>query len=629
MPRDTAAERAFMLRPKIRSLSKSERDKRWRQHLMSKGGDLDLMEREGRRPTPRARAPRGVIRGRGDYFTDFGRKRFPKGSFRTAGKTAGNFLASMAHPHLGAAGEAAGGALGDKLAHLVGFGDYEVKYNTLLDPSAAAAVTNGAGFGVGKTVMISHRECVGAVRVSPLEPGETSSAFQYVRYRIQPTNELLFKWLSNIANNFSGYRVHGLIFSIETTSSPYAPTVGLGRVAIATQHNANARPIVNMNAVMNYENSASGNPAQDIAHGVECDPELQEQEMLYTRRKGAQGPPNLYDFGVVTVATEGLPAAACGPNLGNLFVTYQVEFRNASLPPLSSADGRVLAVNGSYNGLPADTPPLGPSLNLLQSHLKTTPDYLMLSVGSVGDSEVELLRPKAGPYVFPDIGDMFRNMVFFISDDTSTPCTQHLGFRYQGYYDVTMVGINIGTNGPQLIPSIDGENGTLAYLIGGRSLVTATPAGPPSSDSVFWKVWVPEPGLSIKISMRQPTIGGMTFSCDLIVTTCTPWDTSIPNVSGGPLYDLQWSSALPPPSSAHSLYDPKTDDCGFSTGIDKEVFSCKTVLFNDLHLDDTDSITEDADGETVHEAWVGISPERHHPTAATQTQSVTDPVVSK
>jgi len=48
---------------------------------------------------------------------------------------------------------------------------------------------------------------------------------------------------------------------------------------------------------------------------------------LYIRNPGAEGPPNLYDHGVVTVATQGLPTIAANKSLGRLVARYDILLR--------------------------------------------------------------------------------------------------------------------------------------------------------------------------------------------------------------------------------------------------------------------------------------------------------------
>merc|ERR1712072_1511558 len=61
---------------------------------------------------------------------------------------------------------------------------------------------------------------------------------------------------------------------------------------------------------------------------------LQSSEKLLVRNRSNENnsaAPNNYDFGFITVATEGLPAAAANAQIGRLYVTYDIEF---SLPRL-------------------------------------------------------------------------------------------------------------------------------------------------------------------------------------------------------------------------------------------------------------------------------------------------------
>jgi len=524
-----------MAQNKIRAIPAPEKERRWKQHVTSEGGSGQV-RRRARRPTR--------VRGSGDYFTDFQgsmRKHVPKGALASGGSKIGRFLGGLISPGLASGGEVAGHHVGDKLARLVGWGDYDLKYNSLLDPAAAKAVAQGSGFGErGSNVVISHRENLGTLMIPALAEGVKASPFKETRYRIQPTNKVLFPWLAGVANNYVEYEIHGLIFSFETTCSPYSISMGLGTVAFATQHNANSVPYGSMKTILNVENKATGHPAEDIVHGVECDPSMQTDNAVsqYVRRAGDRGPPNLYDFGQLTIATEGLPEAAANVALGQLFVTYQIRFRSAELPPTTEIDGKILCVRGNYTGQPANTPPLGHSLNLVkQDSLKSTPDYLMLDVGSSGNHAVQLLMPKAGHYNFPDLVDAFQDMMFWISDDNASACMQHLGFRYEGYYDICIVcsSSDADITWAHKEPVIHGESGSLTYTVGAIEFI-----GPGASvygtHTSWYKVFIAEPGQSVSIALPEiPSTAEQTYQTTMMVVKGTEFDVSLPPVSGHPM----------------------------------------------------------------------------------------------
>lgn len=222
------------------------------------------------------------------------------------------------------------GALGGKaLATITGMGDYTVRHNSVM-ASAGTAAHNASFSSTGSSVIrVRRRECVGQV-YAPSDPAD----FSTTRYRIQASNEQLFPWGAVIAPLFQEYEIKGCVFTMESTYSNYSAAGALGSVAMATQYNAADRPFEDIESMLNSAFRTSGNPSQTLVHGLECDPKLQASEKLLVRNRanaGVSQAPNNYDFGWLTLATEGLPDAAKDAQIGRLYVTYDIEF---SLPRL-------------------------------------------------------------------------------------------------------------------------------------------------------------------------------------------------------------------------------------------------------------------------------------------------------
>jgi len=222
------------------------------------------------------------------------------------------------------------GALGGSaLAKITGMGDYTIRHNSVM-ASAGTPAHNASFSSTGSSIIrVRRRECVGQV-YAPADPAE----FSTTRYRIQASNEQLFPWGAVIAPLFQEYEIKGCVFTMESTYSNYSAAGALGSVAMATQYNAADRPFEDIEAMLNSAFRTSGNPSQTLVHGLECDPKLQASEKLLVRNRanaGVSQAPNNYDFGWLTLATEGLPAAAADAQIGRLYVTYDIEF---SLPRL-------------------------------------------------------------------------------------------------------------------------------------------------------------------------------------------------------------------------------------------------------------------------------------------------------
>jgi hypothetical protein len=441
MTRDSIPDE-FKNKPKYRGLPMSVIRERYKQRLESLGGLAQIRENRTRNRRRARGAPRETIDGRGNYFTNalgrgahaahrWAQRNIPAGSLSALGTAAGGAMAK-------APGATIGGMLGSKLAQLVGFGDYKIRRNSLLSPDAARAASNGSTFSHSRTnsVVISKRENIGKI----VGTTASSNGFELMQFRIQPTDPATFPWLHSVAANFVEYDLLGMIVSFETTSSAYAPSVGLGCVGIATQYNANALPFTDMEALLNAQGASSGNPAEDIVHGVECDPQERIRhgagEILYTRRPGTRGAVNLYDFGVLNVGVEGIPAAAVGAELGKLYVTYQIELDITALPVSPPGSHQLLEVGAYEWHIQSDTPPFGKTLNLVAAHNNDYPQ----NMSTAGQTTTDVLRlfSPGPPITFQSISNEVQ-MAYWMNDSTLDTMSQYLGFTSAGVYDLSCI----------------------------------------------------------------------------------------------------------------------------------------------------------------------------------------------
>lgn len=278
--------------------------------------------------------------GRGIFnTTSEATKAIPRGTFAALGSNFGP---------MGALG-------GEVLSQLTGRGDYQVKKNSIVHAQVGPEGMSFSPEG-SASVRIQKREFLGVLTADAADP----SAFRQMQYRLQGTDPKSYPWMSGIAQHFTEWELMGAIISYESTSSNYSSSMALGTVAIATQYNANELPYSDMTQMLQAAFHTRGNPSEDLIHGIECDPSLQVSERLFTRRPGAKGGPNLYDHGVVTVATEGLPSAAAGEVIGRIYITYDVVLSIPALPiaaPFAGLEGVA-----SLGNVLSTSPPLGASL---------------------------------------------------------------------------------------------------------------------------------------------------------------------------------------------------------------------------------------------------------------------------
>lgn len=241
---------------------------------------------------------------------------FPRGSFARAGGALGSVF--------GPKGMMMGRAAGEAISRITGVGDYTVKSNTI---ATETATLTGEVPSFGKTdnsTRVRHREFITDITAS-----ETPTAFNNASYVIQPGNSALFPWLSSLAQNYQQYRVHGMVFMFKSTTSDYSAAGALGKIALATNYNVRDSSFVNMQELENAEFSVSGKPSLSRIHPIECAATNGVPLIKWvrdTQYDSSGGDDRLYDVGKFQVATQGLPASTAGAIIGELWVTYDIEF---------------------------------------------------------------------------------------------------------------------------------------------------------------------------------------------------------------------------------------------------------------------------------------------------------------
>jgi len=240
-----------------------------------------------------------VVRGRGDY--------------------------SISENIGGALGRLAGKAIGS----IFGSGAYTVKGNTLHTNSVPqfAMTKNGNEF--------AHREFVADIFSGPtLVSGAT--VFNLQQFIINPADEALFPWVSQIAENYEMYELLGLIFEYVPASgnAVSSTNAALGTVIMATQYNSLDAPFTSKRQMESYEFATSTVPSMPMLHPVECASQSNTLTTLYVNNPGSQtaiGDPRFANIGTLNIATVGQQAA--GVNLGELWVTAHIRFKRPRLAP--------------------------------------------------------------------------------------------------------------------------------------------------------------------------------------------------------------------------------------------------------------------------------------------------------
>lgn len=351
------------------------------------------MKRKVRQWDNRTTIPRIV--GRGDYRTTArgigrairttGRTLVPAGTFNRIGASVGAGAAGFltANPLGALAGGLVGGLAGDKFAQLVGFGDYQVKRNSLMDLPMGSDV---ASFGnMSNATIIRHREYVKEIKCPALNP----DVFDCNIIQLNPGLRSTFPWLSTIAGNYQEYQFIGCVFEFRSTSSESAAVLPLGSIIIASNYDTADAKYNDKRAMENSQFCVSGKPSKNLIHPVECDPSVTFVPIKHVRSGGIPptGDSHLYDHANVQVATEGLPIGASG-SLGELWVTYEIALYKPSLGLTTALRDHFYATTATVGTI--DNTPFT---------LGTTPTLLLPRGGSLGGLGMRIAA--GGGLVFP------------------------------------------------------------------------------------------------------------------------------------------------------------------------------------------------------------------------------------
>jgi len=217
-----------------------------------------------------------------------------------------------------------GSSVGAGISRIFGQGDYTVTNNSLVHggPPSFASLNSG--------MRVAHREYVGDVLGSILFKNQT--------YQISPTNSQLFPWLSKLATNFEEYDIHGLVFYFNTTcgSAISSTNNALGVVGMTTAYDPTDPDFGTKREAEDYGGCVSGVPSCSLLHPVECKPRSNVLDRLYTLVNPVVDPEDLkfYSHGKLNVFTQGMQID--NVNLGELWVSYDIEFFNPKILPVGT-----------------------------------------------------------------------------------------------------------------------------------------------------------------------------------------------------------------------------------------------------------------------------------------------------
>lgn len=282
------------------------------------------------------------------------KKFYPSNS---VGATLGGAIGGLiGGPPGSAVGAALGGAAQGIMRGITGYGDYAVQANSIvLDQDVVPMFKSGKN-----STRVRHREFIQDIVTSAV-----AGAFNIDTFPIQPGDPGTFPWLSQLADCFEEYRMHGLVFEFKTTSgvSVGSTNTALGTVVLATQYNSLSTVFANKQQMENYEFACSTVPSSNVIHPVECAVFQNPTNSLYIRIGGVStGDIRLYDMGKFSIATVGMQGTSV--TCGELWVSYDVELFRPKQSDTASMIDHYNLLPGSNNiavanpfGFPVPTAP--------------------------------------------------------------------------------------------------------------------------------------------------------------------------------------------------------------------------------------------------------------------------------
>lgn len=284
------------------------------------------------------------------------------GPFKGAGEFVGGLGASALFPEGGPLSTAVGSFLGGKIGHLVdkivGFGDYQIKSNSIMRGGMTAPqIMNSVEAG---GVVVRFREYVQDILAT--------TVFTAQSFPLNPGQRKSFPWLSQFAKNFDQYRWRGIIWEFGSTSSDAvlssATSSALGTVSMATDYDVLDATYSSKREMLNTMFANSSKPSNSFIHPIECKRAQTPMAVQYVRtgEYPEGGDPRFYDLGNTVIATEGMQAATGA--VGELWVTYEVEFFKQQVGDSGLSDHWLLTTCGTTTNLGSIAPTLASGSSL-------------------------------------------------------------------------------------------------------------------------------------------------------------------------------------------------------------------------------------------------------------------------
>jgi len=254
---------------------------------------------------------------------------------RSLGIAAGGSLGALTGNPFGvAAGAYIGREVAAQGSKFLGQGAYKMNQNTLWRSGQQVPVMHSSN----NSFRIRHKEYLCDI------VGSTAYAVQQ-SFNVNPGLDATFPYLSAIAGNFQEYRIKGLVYTYKATSgdSLASTNTALGSVMMVAQYRSDLPAPLNKALFLNEHWSVDSSPSCDMYLPVECSPKENPMSIQYLRSGplSANQDVKLYDIATVHIATQGMQST--GNTIGELWVSYDIEFFKPALSTSSNLFGADLA----------------------------------------------------------------------------------------------------------------------------------------------------------------------------------------------------------------------------------------------------------------------------------------------
>lgn len=244
-------------------------------------------------------------------------------SLRSLGRSAGSIIGkSLGNASIGSA---IGGSIGGAASRYLGMGEYQ---DNQLISGGRMSMQVAADNDETDTITITDCEFVKDIFAPNIAAG--SSTFASQTLPVNPGITGFAPNLSQLACNYTEYELKQLVYELRPVISENNVNNGQSGIAMMVfNYNPNDDPYDNKEDVMQAHGSISGRIVDSLRCGVECHTAKVNKTKFFIRTGPVPAGRDVdeYDHGVLTIATNNIPAAFSNTQIYELWVYYTVTLR--------------------------------------------------------------------------------------------------------------------------------------------------------------------------------------------------------------------------------------------------------------------------------------------------------------